>query len=92
MHRTHANTIHLPPVSSLPLPLPHCRPPQAVTFFEKFFETARTLSDRKMLDVARVNLGVARGSLRMRAYMGIVAHDLPALIAWKSSRMPFGDH
>lgn len=65
---------------------------QAVTYFEKFFETARTLSDRKMLDIARVNLGVARGALRMGAYMRVVQTDLPSLIAWKSSRVPFGDH
>lgn len=64
----------------------------AVTYFEKFFETARTLNDRRMLDVARVNLGVARGALRMGAWMHVVHGDLPKLIAWKSSRVPFTDH
>ncbi|GLI67841.1 hypothetical protein VaNZ11_012131 [Volvox africanus] len=65
---------------------------QAVSYFEKFFETARTLNDRRMLDTARVNLGVARGALRMGAWMGVVANNLPKLIAWKSSRVPFTDH
>ena len=37
---------------------------RAVTYFERFFEVARSLNDRRMLDVARVNLGVARGSAR----------------------------
>ncbi|PNW80023.1 hypothetical protein CHLRE_08g374650v5 [Chlamydomonas reinhardtii] len=64
----------------------------AVSYFEKFFETARTLNDRKMLDTARVNLGVARGALRMGAWMGVVANNLPKLIAWKGSRVPFTDH
>ncbi|GFR50138.1 hypothetical protein Agub_g12290 [Astrephomene gubernaculifera] len=64
----------------------------AVSYFEKFFETARTLNDRHMLDTARVNLGVARGALRMGAWMNVVATNLPKLIAWKSSRVPFTDH
>ena len=63
-----------------------------MSYFEKFFETARTLNDRKMLDTARVNLGVARGALRMGAWMGVVANNLPKLIAWKGSRVPFTDH
>ena len=65
---------------------------QAVAYFERFFEIARTLGDRKMLDVARVNLGAARGALRMEAYMGVVAADLPKLILWKNSRVPFTDY
>ncbi|PNH08510.1 Tetratricopeptide repeat protein 29, partial [Tetrabaena socialis] len=64
----------------------------AVSYFEKFFETARTLADRPMLEAARVNLGVARGAARMGAWMGVVAGNLPKLIAWKSSRVPFTDH
>ncbi|KAG2484150.1 hypothetical protein HYH03_017031 [Edaphochlamys debaryana] len=64
----------------------------AVSYFEKFFETARTLSDRRMLDTARVNLGVARGALRMGSWMQVVASNLPKLIAWKGSRVPFTDH
>lgn len=43
---------------------------QAVTYFERFFEIARELPDRRALDAARFNLGVARGAVRMqvRAY------------------------
>ncbi len=63
-----------------------------MSYFEKFFETARTLNDRKMLDTARVNLGVSRGALRMGAWMSTVANHLPKLIAWKSGRVPFTDH
>ncbi len=32
---------------------------------QRFFEVARTLKDRPLLDIARVNLGVARGQAKM---------------------------
>lgn len=62
---------------------------KAVLYFERFFEIARTLSDNKMLDTARFNLGVSRGALRMGQYMAVVDNDLPKLMQWKSSRAPF---
>lgn len=65
------------------------RLPQAVTHFERFFEEARGLADRRVLDTARINLGIARGALQLQAYLGVVDQDLPKLIAWKSSRKPF---
>ena len=40
--------------SALPCVFPW---PQAVTYFERFFELARSLGDRKILDAARFNLG-----------------------------------
>jgi len=59
---------------------------RAVTMFERFFEIARALGDRRVLDTARFNLGVARGTLRMPAYAAAVAGDLPKLLEWKASR------
>lgn len=44
--------------------------PQAVTYFERFFEIARSLPDRRVVEVARVNLGMARGALRMQVRAG----------------------
>eukprot|EP00197_Chlamydomonas_leiostraca_P013515 CAMPEP_0202884152 /NCGR_PEP_ID=MMETSP1391-20130828/40487_1 /ASSEMBLY_ACC=CAM_ASM_000867 /TAXON_ID=1034604 /ORGANISM="Chlamydomonas leiostraca, Strain SAG 11-49" /LENGTH=433 /DNA_ID=CAMNT_0049567291 /DNA_START=99 /DNA_END=1400 /DNA_ORIENTATION=+ len=64
---------------------------QAVTYFERFFEIARGLPDKRALDAARFNLGVARGAVRLQAYMGLVNDDLPKLIAWKNARVPFSD-
>jgi len=61
---------------------------RAVTYFEKFFDVAKTLNDRRMLDVARVNLGIARGSARTGRYMEVVANDLNTLLQWKNVRMP----
>eukprot|EP00217_Crustomastix_stigmatica_P011837 CAMPEP_0183797340 /NCGR_PEP_ID=MMETSP0803_2-20130417/15412_1 /TAXON_ID=195967 /ORGANISM="Crustomastix stigmata, Strain CCMP3273" /LENGTH=410 /DNA_ID=CAMNT_0026042009 /DNA_START=52 /DNA_END=1284 /DNA_ORIENTATION=- len=63
---------------------------RAVTYFEKFFEVARSLHDRRMLDVARVNLGIARGSVRTGRLMDIVASDAHTLLQWKNVRMPLG--
>eukprot|EP00798_Chlamydomonas_sp_ICE-L_P016809 gene16810-23091_t len=62
---------------------------RAVTHFEKFFEISRQLSDRRISDTARFNLGVARGALRMAAYMGIVDGDLLKLLRFKNARAEF---
>ncbi|KAG1676973.1 hypothetical protein FOA52_014850 [Chlamydomonas sp. UWO 241] len=62
---------------------------KAVNFFERFFEVARGLGDRKILDTARFNLGVAKGMLRSDAFMQVVANDLPKLLEWKASRADF---
>lgn len=60
---------------------------RAVTYFERGFEVARSLSDRALLDVARVNLGVARGKARMPNYFNAVNTDLLSLLLFKSVRM-----
>lgn len=39
---------------------------EAVTYFQRFFDLARGLSDNAMLDAARFNLGVARGATLMQ--------------------------
>ena len=62
---------------------------QAVTYFEKFFEAARCAGDGAMLDVARVNLGVARAAAWREAYLGVVSADVDALLHWKNLRVPF---
>ena len=74
---------------------------RAVTYFERFFEVARSLNDRRMLAVARVNLGVARGSARGASMIKTVAGSqgggaaagagedaMNALLQWKNVRMP----
>ena len=61
---------------------------RAVTYFEKFFEVAKTLNDRRLLDVARINLGIARGSARTGRYMEVVSGDINTLLQWKNVRMP----
>lgn len=60
--------------------------PKAVVSFERLFEISRALGDRGMTDVARFNLGVARGAQRIATFMAVVAEDLPKLLSWKVSR------
>jgi len=57
---------------------------QAVTCFERFFELARSL-DQRLLDTARINLGVTRGALRLQQYMAVAATDLPRLLELKQT-------
>ena len=62
---------------------------RAILYFERFFELARSLNDRKMVDCARVNLGIARGSAMIGKYMDVVNSDLGTLLQWKNVRVPF---
>eukprot|EP00967_Tisochrysis_lutea_P115924 scaffold186177_cov19-Tisochrysis_lutea.AAC.2 len=45
---------------------------QSVTYFQRFFELARGLSDNAMLEAARFNLGVARGAVLMEGRSPVV--------------------
>jgi hypothetical protein len=65
---------------------------QAVMYFEKFFEVARSLGDNRILDIARFNLGVARGSVWRQEFLDIVDNDLEKLLYWKNLRISFTEH
>jgi len=61
----------------------------AVEHFEKFFSISRALyTDPELQNIARVNLGVARGKLKLEGYIGAVKDDMVALLKWKGSRLP----
>ena len=67
---------------------------KAVHFFEKNFETTRSIvasgkSSRKLVDTARVNLGMARGNAQQNTYMNVISYDLSALLLWKNRRLTF---
>lgn len=62
---------------------------KAVQYFERNFEIARSLGDRKMLDNARIYLGIARGNAKVDSFIRVVNDDPAALLAWKNSRTPF---
>jgi len=62
---------------------------QAVQCFEKTFEIARGVGDRKLIDAARINLGMARGNMSIHKYMNVVKDNLPALLNWKTRRQAF---
>lgn len=61
---------------------------RAVSYFEKFFESARSLNNSKLLDAARLNLGIARGRAKMESYFDTVNADFGRLLQWKNTRMP----
>ena len=68
---------------------------KAVHFFERNFETTRSIvasgkSSRKIVDKARVNLGMARGNAQQNSYMNVINYDLSALLLWKNRRLNFG--
>ena len=66
----------------------------AVRWFERFYELAESRDDARLRDVARVNLGVARGLARADGLMRHVAESAdaptPELLKWRSSRENFG--
>ena len=71
---------------------------RSVAHFERFHELARGLGDARLLDVARVNLGVARGVAHEGGFIAKVAAAGPgseaananveSLTSWKDSRTP----
>ena len=63
-----------------------------MTYLEKFFELSRSLGDRRLLDIARSNLGIARGAARAGRFIELVGSSTaaaPALLLWKNVRTPF---
>ena len=68
---------------------------KAVKYFEKNFEIVRQLmasdvGDLKLVDRARVSLGMARGNLKMKAYIHVINFDSVSLLRWKARRTNFG--
>lgn len=61
----------------------------AVSCFEKTFDIARNVGDRKLVDNARIHLGMARGNMALTKYMQVVKENLPALLNWKTRRVAF---
>lgn len=45
--------------------------------------------ERRLLDLARVNLGAARAELKLKRYQQLAWGDLNGVLKWKCSRQPF---
>ena len=58
---------------------------------ERFFELARSIGDKALLDKVCTYLGIARGNSVLPAYMNVVTNDLDALLRWKNRRTPFSE-
>ena len=46
---------------------------------------------RKLVDNARVNLGMSRGNAQIGTYMNVISYDLSGLLLWKNRRLEFDD-
>lgn len=68
-----------------------CEFEKSVELLEQHFDLARQLGDRKLIDSARVILGMARGHGKMGIYVNMINTDLPKLLLWKSKRIPLED-
>jgi len=62
---------------------------RALALFERSFEIAKSIGDRRLVDRARVNLGLARGNSNLTQFMTLVLDDLPGLLNWKTKRQAF---
>ncbi len=68
---------------------------KAVNYFEKNFDICRQLltsgsGDLRLVDRARISLGMAKGNLQMKAYVHVINFDRNSLLRWKSRRTAFG--
>ncbi len=45
--------------------------------------------DRRGVDEARVDLGMARGNAKLGVYMNVITFDIGSLLQWKNNRIAF---
>merc|ERR1719213_891332 len=57
---------------------------KSVELLEQHFDLARQIGDRKLIDSARVVLGIVRGHGKLKAYIELVNSDIERLLRWKS--------
>jgi tetratricopeptide (TPR) repeat protein len=60
---------------------------KSVELLEQHFDLARQLGDRRLIDSARVVLGMVRGSGKLKSYVDLVNNNLDGLLKWKSKRI-----
>jgi tetratricopeptide (TPR) repeat protein len=70
---------------------------KAVHFFERNFEISRSIvasgkGTRRLVDNARVNLGMSRGNAQIGTYMNVISYDLSSLLLWKNRRLEFDNN
>jgi len=61
---------------------------KSVELLEQHFDLARQLGDRRLIDSARVILGMARGNGKIDIYIDLVNNNLDKLLKWKARRLP----
>eukprot|EP00826_Nyctotherus_ovalis_P038535 TRINITY_DN3614_c0_g1_i15.p3 TRINITY_DN3614_c0_g1~~TRINITY_DN3614_c0_g1_i15.p3 ORF type:complete len:160 (+),score=63.58 TRINITY_DN3614_c0_g1_i15:359-838(+) len=61
----------------------------SVMYFEKeFFEMAKELKDQKLINIGRVNTGIAKGLNKLDLYKDIIKNNYQAFLSWKFKRNP----
>jgi len=65
---------------------------RAVEYFAQNYSIVRNIVSKnggslKLVDKARVNLGMAKGNLTFGSYMHVINNDIKALLKWKNSRV-----
>mmetsp|Transcript_105686 Transcript_105686/g.187947 ORF Transcript_105686/g.187947 Transcript_105686/m.187947 type:complete len:427 (-) Transcript_105686:97-1377(-) len=63
---------------------------KSVELLEQHFDLARQIGDRRLIDSARVVLGMVRGNGKLKSYIDLVNNDLDKLLKWKSKRATLG--
>lgn len=61
---------------------------KSIELLEQHFDLARQIGDRRLIDSARVILGMARGNGKIDRYIHAINIDCDKLIKWKSKRTP----
>ena len=61
---------------------------KSVDYLQRHFELAKSDENKKqkLIDAARVNLGIAQANTQIEAYKNMVLNDLPSLLQWKIKR------
>lgn len=47
---------------------------KAVTYFQQSLDIARSINDRRLIDAARINLGMAQGNVTLSSYLTPAPH------------------
>lgn len=58
-----------------------------VGYFEKeFFEKAKELQDQRLINIGRVNIGIAKGLNSLSLFKDIIKNNYNAFLSWKFKR------
>jgi hypothetical protein len=71
-------TVHPPPT-----------PPPSTSVHMPVLAVSMWAGDRRGVDEARVDLGMARGNAKLGVYMNVITFDIGSLLQWKNNRIAF---
>jgi hypothetical protein len=71
------------------LAAPHNTGKPQLASLRSLFPVLLCAGERRLLDLARANLGAARAELKLKRYKALAWGDLNGVLKWKCSRQPF---